>query len=114
MEHPMSLDDHVGILEHQVVVSQRPEVRLPTSENHRHDIDRHVVDEPKRARLSANLARAYTDLPLTGQLSCARDPLLHRGGEVVRRLRVPARRPRSVRHNYDVLARWRVALPAVG
>ena len=114
MEHPVALDDHVGILQHQASVSERPEVRLPPAENDRHDVDRHVVDEPQRQRLPADLTRAHTNLPLASQLLCSRDSLLHRGGEVVRRLRVPARRPRSVRHDHNMVACRRVALPAVG
>ena len=114
MEHPVALDDHFGILEHQMAVSERPEVRLPPAEDDRHDVDRHVVDEPKRQRLPADLTRANTNLAIASQLLGSRDSLLHRGGEVVRRLRVPARRPRSVLHDHDVVASRRVALPAVG
>jgi hypothetical protein len=29
-----------------VAVGERPEVRLPPAEDDRHDVDRHVVDEP--------------------------------------------------------------------
>src|SRR5438132_1524291 len=114
MEYPVALDDQLGILEHQASVSDRPEVWLPRAEDDRHDVDRHMVDEPQRQRLPADLTRAHTNLPLASQLVCSRDSLLHRGGEVVRRLRVPARRPRSVRHEYDIVARRRVALPPVG
>jgi hypothetical protein len=46
MEHAVALDDHLRIVEHQVAVSERPEVRLPPAEDDRHDVDRHVVDEP--------------------------------------------------------------------
>src|SRR5260370_28258566 len=53
MEHPVALDDHLGILEHQVAVSERPEVRLPPAEDDRHDVDRQVVEEPQRQRLPA-------------------------------------------------------------
>lgn len=56
MEHPVALDDHVGIPEHPVAVRERPEVRLPPAEDDRHDVDRHVVDEPERQRLTANIA----------------------------------------------------------
>src|ERR1700680_2334757 len=74
MEHPVALDDHFGILEQQVAVSERPEVRLPPAEDDRHDVDRHVVDEPQRQRLPADLTRAHTDLPLASQLPCSRIP----------------------------------------
>src|SRR5438105_3721985 len=114
MEHPVALDDQLGILEHQASVSDRPEVRLPPAEDDRHDVDRHVVDEPQRLRLPADLTRAHSNLPLASQLVCSRDSLLHRGGYVVRRFRVPTRRPRSVRHDYDMVARRWVALPTVG
>lgn len=50
MEHAVALDDHLGIVEHQVAVSERPEVRLPPAEDDRHDVDRHVVDEPAERR----------------------------------------------------------------
>src|SRR5215203_1810114 len=79
MEHPVALGDHLGILEHQVAVGERPEVRLPPAEDDRHDVDRHVVDEPQRQRLPTDLTRAHTNLPLASQLLCSRDPLLHRG-----------------------------------
>jgi hypothetical protein len=46
MEHPVALEDHFGILEHQVALGERPEVRLPPAEDDRHDVDRHVVDSP--------------------------------------------------------------------
>ena len=46
MEHPVAPDDHIGILEHQVAVSERPEVRLSPAGDDRHDVDRHLVDEP--------------------------------------------------------------------
>jgi hypothetical protein len=71
MEHPVAWDDHPGILEHQVAVSERPEVRLPSAEDDRHDVDRHVVDEPQRQRLPADLTRARADLPLASQLLCS-------------------------------------------
>ena len=50
MEHAVALDDRLGIVEHQVAVSERPEVRLPRAEDDRHDVDRHVVDEPAERR----------------------------------------------------------------
>ena len=71
MEHPVALDDHFGILEHKVAVTERPEVRLPPAEDDRHDVDRHVVDEPQRQRLPADLTRAHTNLALASN-SCAR------------------------------------------
>jgi hypothetical protein len=45
MEHPVALDDHLGILEHQVAGSECPVLRLPPAEDDRHDVDRHVVDD---------------------------------------------------------------------
>lgn len=63
MEHPVALDDHFGILERQVAVSKRPEVRLPPAEDDRHDVDCHVVDEPQRQRLPADVTRSHTNLP---------------------------------------------------
>jgi hypothetical protein len=111
---PVALEEHFGILEHQVALGERPEVRLPPAEYDRHDVDRHVVDEPQRHGLPADLTRAHTNLPLASQHLSSRASPLDRGGEVLRRLRVPARRPRSVRHDHDVVARRRVALPTVG
>ena len=93
MEHSVAVDDHLGILEHQVAVGESPEVRLPPAEDDRHDVDRYMVDESQRQCLPADLTRAHTDLPLASQLLCSRDSFLHGGGEVVRRLRMPARRP---------------------
>src|SRR5207248_4286478 len=57
VEHPVALDDQLWILEHQVAVSERPEVRLPPAEDDWHDVDRHVVDKPQRQRLPADLTR---------------------------------------------------------
>ena len=114
MEHSVALDDHLGILEHQVALGESSEVRLPPAEDDRDDVDRHVVDEPRRQRLTADLTSANTNLPLASQFLCSRDSLLHRGGEVIRRLRVSTRRPRAMGHDHDVVARRRVALPAVG
>jgi hypothetical protein len=57
-----------------VAVSERPEVRLPAAEDDRHDVDRHVVDEPQRQRLPADVTRADADLPVAGQLLRPRDP----------------------------------------
>ena len=56
MEHPVALDDHLGILEHQAAVSERPEVRLPLAEDDRHDVDRHMIDP----------TRVITSLPRIG------------------------------------------------
>ena len=72
MEHPVALDDHLGILEHQVAVSERPEVRLPPAEDDRHDVDRHVIDEPQRQRLHADVTRAHTPISPWPASSCAR------------------------------------------
>ena len=64
MEHTGALDDHLGILEHQVAVSEHPEVRL-SPEDDRHDVDRHVVDEPQRQRLSSASSEVTTERPAT-------------------------------------------------
>ena len=85
VKHPVALDDHLRILEHQVAVTERPGIRLPAAEDGRHDVDRHEVDEPQRVRLAADLTRAHTDLPLAGQLLRPGHALLHRDGEVVGR-----------------------------
>lgn len=67
-----------------------------------------------RARRPVTVGRRGRAGMPTGQLLCPRHSLLHRAGEVVRRLGVPARRPRSVRHDDHVVTRRRMALPAVG
>src|SRR4029077_3722835 len=48
MEYPVALDDHLRIPEHQVAIRVCPEVRLSPAEDDRHDVHRHVVDQPQR------------------------------------------------------------------
>ena len=45
-ERPVALEDPLGILEHQVAASERPEARLPPAEDDRHDVDRHEPASP--------------------------------------------------------------------
>ena len=48
VEHPVALDDHVGVLEHQVTVSERPEVRLSPAEDDRPQISSSSAGENLR------------------------------------------------------------------
>jgi hypothetical protein len=64
MGHPVALDDHFGILEHQVSASERPEVRFPPAEDDRHDVDRHVV-----IRLARQLTLATEEPEARGLLA---------------------------------------------
>jgi hypothetical protein len=107
MEHPVALDDHLGILEHQVAGSECPELRLPPAEDDRHDVDRHVVDEPSDSACPPTSPAPTPISPRQPTPVLARFPPPPRW-RMVRRLRVPARRPRSVRHDNDVVARRRV------
>ncbi len=47
MEHPVALNDHLGIRQHQVANSERPEVWLPAAEEDRHYVDRHVQNDSR-------------------------------------------------------------------
>jgi hypothetical protein len=57
----------------------------------------------QRQRLPADLTHAHANLPVASQLGARAIPSSNRGAEVVRRLRVPARWPRSVRYDHDVV-----------
>jgi hypothetical protein len=54
-----------------MTVSKRPEVRLPPAEDDRHDVDRHVVDEPSDSACPPT-SPAPTPISSSPASSCAR------------------------------------------
>jgi len=62
---------HLGILEHQVTVGARPEVRLPPAEDDRHDVDRHDSMSPSDSACPPT-SPAPTPISPSPASSCAR------------------------------------------
>ncbi len=80
MQHPVALDDHVGVVE-QVLGVDGAEEPLARTEDHGHHVHPHDIDEPARERLPAHVARGHRNIALAGQLLRRRDRLAHIGEE---------------------------------
>ena len=59
VQHSVSADDHVGILQH-VLAIDRPEIPLAGAEHHRNDIHFHLVHQAQCKRLPADVAGRET------------------------------------------------------
>ena len=112
VQHWVTLDEHVRVLR-QVLAVDRSEVAPTGAEHDGDDVHRDLVDQARCQRLPTYVASSDGDDPVAGELL----GLLHRASdvahEVVRRLGVPAVGFGPVRHDDDVVAGRRLAVPAV-
>jgi hypothetical protein len=88
VQHAVSLDHHVWVVEEDGagVAAEEP---YPFAHDHRDDVHRYLVDEARRERLSADVARAHADQTVTGQFLGEGDAGLDRVGCVERRVGEP-------------------------
>jgi hypothetical protein len=109
------LDDLVGIVEeHRAGVAA--EEAHPFTQYYRDDVHRDLVDQPRRERLAAQIARGDADETVTRERFGKRDAFLDRPGGVERGVRVlgePLVRQRPVGDDDQRIACCRLAVPPV-
>ena len=83
VQHAVALDNLVGIVEEHGAGVAAEEAH-PFAENHRDDVHRDLVDQPRRERLTAEIARGDADETVAREVLGERDARLDRVGGVER------------------------------
>jgi hypothetical protein len=96
--------------------ARRPvrEERTAGAEDHRDQVDHHLIDQPERERLAADLTGGHVEVPVARELLGGRNRLLDAVDERERRgVGVFPVRRRLMGDDEDVLAGGRLAVPAL-